>query len=276
MKLAAMFGVLWCSSCTFFSQSNHSPNIATLTIKHLGIYYGWPSLFDGVHSVDEAITKLSGYDVLVFGADLEQPEHTDHSNTHHIIQRLKGRREFYGYISLSPRSHPDLTVIVSKVERWKAMGVAGIFFDEAGYDFGVTRTRQNQAIDLVHQRGLKVFINAFDPADVFSTTPHPRFNPRGEASILSSGDCYLYESFGMIMGKPEAPTLRRVKMIKLAYAQQHGIRIFGITTSPTPGFFDAHLWKQVIQEAHRLGLDGLGWGEYQFAATDNRMPFRGL
>ena len=62
------------------------------------------------------------------------------------------------------RRAPDSGVI-DAVRRWKALGVHGIFFDEAGYDFGVTRQRPNEAIDGAHPKP-RVFLNAFDSDDV--------------------------------------------------------------------------------------------------------------
>ena len=65
------------------------------------------------------------------------------------------------------------------------MGVHGVFLDEAGYDFGVTRVRQNAIVDYIHGRGLQAFVNAYNPDDVFSgdplVLPNGGGNPGGES-----------------------------------------------------------------------------------------------
>jgi len=244
-------------------------------LQTLGIFYGWPSAFDGAASVEQAVRGLGRYDVVVLGGGLQRADHGDHHATRGIIAGLRELgREVYGYIPLGASTGLSLDQIKAQVRDWKAMGVHGIFFDEAGYDYGNTRARQNGAFKLAHAQGLKAFANAWDPKDLFDTTRLSPHNPRGAPSALRAGDCYLYESFGLVLGKPESAEDRERKMAKLAEARRRGVRIFAVTTSPSAGFFDAEAWARVVAEARRLGLDGLGWGEHQFAAQDNRMPPR--
>ncbi len=186
-------------------------------LQRLGIFYGWPSLFNGATSLDQAASGLGHYQVVVLGAGLQSPTHGDHAKTRTIIKALgDGETRVYGYIPLGASSGLDQAAILKQAAAWKVMGVAGIFFDEAGHDFGNTRQRQNSAFDSAHELGLKVFANAFDPRDLFSAaiTHH---NPGGATTVLSRGDSYLYESFGLIRGKPEQESFRRDKLKKLSY-----------------------------------------------------------
>jgi hypothetical protein len=244
-------------------------------LKRLGIFYGWPSAFDGAKGPEAAAAKLGRYQVVVLGGGLEQAEHGDHENTRTIIGSLrKAGVEVFGYIPLGASTGLDKSQIKRRVKAWKAMEVDGVFYDEAGHDYGNTRERQNSAFKIAHRQGLKVFANAWDPDDLFSTKKNPPHNASGAGSELKAGDCYLYESFGLVEGKPEREDDREVKMRKLEPARKKGVRIFGVTTSPSAGFFDAGAWGKVVAEARRLGLSGVGWGEHQFAAPDNKMPDR--
>jgi hypothetical protein len=55
----------------------------------------------------------------------------------------------------------------------------GIFWDDAGFDYGVTRQRQSGMIDYCHSLGM----NAWNPDDVLS----------GENIRMNSDDIYLLE-----------------------------------------------------------------------------------
>src|SRR6266550_1400019 len=92
-----------------------------------------------------------------------------------VRDRSPGTR-FYGYICLgeipSPKGEKiSLTPeqLEERVRLWKHMGVAGIFLDEAGYDFtAVTRKRQNTAVRIIHELGLSAFLNAYFLDHLFS------------------------------------------------------------------------------------------------------------
>jgi hypothetical protein len=66
------------------------------------------------------------------------------------------------------------------------MRAGGVFFDEAGFDFGVSRTRQNAVVDAAHTAGRRVFMNAFNPDDVF--LPSDGLSHRLRAEIPSCWD----------------------------------------------------------------------------------------
>ena len=160
----------------------------------LAIYYGFPSVVNGVTNLDDAAEVFANYDVVIFAGVLQFPQatggsgedpffgcgqnrHLDHDNTVAIISKLNtppNNTAVYGYVSLggqntfSPCGPLDFegSVINSadplqikggikeRIDRWVAMGVTGIFLDEAEYGFGASRKRQIQVVDYVHSLGL--------------------------------------------------------------------------------------------------------------------------
>ena len=253
-------------------KPEHPPQGGAL--QRLGIYYGWPSGFDGASSVEQAAAGLGHYPVVVLGHGLQKPDHGDHANTRAIIEALgAGGTQVYGYIPLGAASGLDPKAIKQQVQAWKGMGVAGIFYDEAGYDFGNTRQRQNAAFTAAHRQKLKVFANAFDPDDLFALGSSPQ-NPGGAKTKLRAGDSYLYESFGLVRGKAEEEGFRRAKVKKLEAARKLGVLLHGVTTSPSAGYFHEQDWQWVLGLALTCKLHSLGWGEFNFAAGDGVMPPR--
>lgn len=120
------------------------------TPKRLAIYYGWPSLVNGTSDLDTATNVFCHFDLVVFGATLEVPSHSDHDNTVIIIDNLRNRcgTEVYGYVTLSGIPIDEIKL---RVDRWVAMGVAGIFLDEAGRDYGVDRNRLREVVEYIRQ-----------------------------------------------------------------------------------------------------------------------------
>jgi len=294
----------------------------------LAIYYGVPSAVNGANGdINAAINVFDDYDIVVFGDTLQLPQydpnttdrnnpvydkactqnsHLDHDNTVQIIQALTQTRgtEVYGYISIggentarqcSPGTPTPLTdqEIRGFVDAWDAMGVTGVFFDEAGYDFGTSRARQNKAIDYAHHSGLRVFINAFHPEDTFSDeivgsvtysggtlSGQPSataMNPDGLLSQLRPDDIYLLESFQIISGDFQDPGFWQDRSDKaLKYKNLYGTRIATVTGDPGPGGiqgFDQQKFDYAWWSTQLYGFDAMGWGELNFAA-DSNLPLR--
>lgn len=264
-------GAIAMASCAHARSAAAPPR----QLARLAIYYGWPSVLNGARGIEEAIAGFQAYDVLVLGAGLQRRDHPDHRRTRDIVRALAAHAvEVYGYLALGQQTALTERELARSIKAWRRMGVGGIFFDEAGYDFGNDRRRQNVAFRLTHAQGLRVFANAHDPRDLFDDHHRPGRNPDAEPVQLVGGDAYLYESFGIIAGRPEDAALRQLKLGRLAPARDRGIRVFAVTTSPAPGWFDADLWREAIAEALRAELSGLGFGEADYAASDGRMPWR--
>lgn len=226
-----------------------------------------------------AVEVFKDYDLVVFGDGLQDPAHPDHANTSAIIAGLKtppNVTAVYGYIPIGvTTSNLSSEEIQGRGEAWAAMGTAGIFVDEAGYAFGVSRLRQNEVVEAIHLQGLGAFINAFDPDDVFSRNVHP-LNPDGLAALLGPADIYLHESFQIILGEFQDPNFWASKSDRaLAYQNEFGTRMAAVTTvPPARPDFEALKFEYAWWSALRYGFDAVGWGEPDYSAGDNSLPFR--
>jgi len=306
-------------TASFLAQSSLLPD-------ELAIYYGFPSLVNGsAGDLDAAAAVFGEYDIVVFGDSLQFPQYTgepgqipyygcdqnshfDHDNTVEIIARLKtppNETVAYGYVSiggentawLCPPEDPvpaplTMAEIKSRVDSWADMGVTGIFLDEAEYGFGCSRERQNEVVDYVHGKGLSVFINAWDPDDVFKaevvnevlyttgylagTYSTIQMNPEAAPTHLGADDIYLHESFQIIVSQFQDPADWVTKSDKaLSFKNQFDTRMATVTTvsANDPGFdqskFDYAWWSTLL-----YGFDAMGWGELFFSASDNSLPSR--
>jgi hypothetical protein len=251
--------------------------------KRLAIYYGIPSLVNGAGGdVARAAAVFAEYDVVVFGDGLEfddvVPTRTpagagavEYGRTKAIVARLAAsprKTVVFGYIDLGRSQQLSLAEIAMRTSRWKALGVGGIFYDEAGADFGVDRARQNAAVAAAHAEGLRVVLNAFNPDDVF------RIGADGVKPRLRAGDAYLLESFAVRNGLPEDPRgwndrLERAR--RGAAAMEVSI---WATTTASEGKFASELMAHAWHAAVKAGVDAFSWGEPSFGSIDSRLPFR--
>jgi len=163
--------------------------------KKLAIYYGWPSTVKD-WTIAGAASVFKDYDVVVFGAGLEDSSHGDHQNVIDIIAHQDmANTKVFGYITIQDSQNDNET----KIDNWAAMGVDGIFCDEFGYDYGTKRSEQNDLVDYIHDTSpaLIAFVNAWDPDDALGNDQVPQKNPQGTAHHLQTTDWYLAESFAV-------------------------------------------------------------------------------
>ncbi|CAF4249437.1 unnamed protein product, partial [Rotaria magnacalcarata] len=221
------FDIIYGFSLTLGSnQSSSSSNVNVP--KRLGIYYGWPSLVQGVQgNLTAAISIFSQFDLVVFGDGIASPSHGDHTNTQTIIQSLNNLGKLtFGYIDLGVTTQ-NLTILQMQttVDEWAAMGINGILWDDAGYDYNVSRSRQNTMISYCHSLNLRVMMNAWNPDDVMSGSP----------MLLGSDDIYLLESYLISNGNYQSLAAWKIKADKcLSYASLYGISMATLSTSSTP------------------------------------------
>ncbi len=154
----------------------------------MAFYYGYPSLVNGSGgNTDNAKSVLSRFSLIVLGDGLWDESHPDYKNTKEIVSYLVSKgKPVFGYIAIGV-SHQNLPmdILKDKIDLWKKLGVSGIFADEFGYDFSVSRERQNEVIQAIRDKNLKLFVNAWNPEDVFE----------GENCLVREGDYYLNEAF---------------------------------------------------------------------------------
>ncbi len=152
--------------------------------EHLCIYYGYPSLINNAKGdLKKAVDEFSKFNLIVLGDGLWKSSHPDNANTQSIVSELLSKKSLvFGYVDLgvSTNNFPEET-LKQYINGWKKMGASGIFFDDAGFDYKVTRDRQNMAINYCRSQDLKVFMNAWNPDDILP--------------ILNENDYYLAESF---------------------------------------------------------------------------------
>jgi hypothetical protein len=168
------------------------------------IYYGWLNSFNyGVNqwSNEKVAQDCAKYALLVFGDGIQNPAHGDYANTQVIIPRiqaLNNNAKIFGYVT----ANQTIENFKTKVDQWDNLHVNGIFIDEAGYDYGTTRSGLNERIDYVHNKTYAniCFVNCWDMDHIVGTDndpsyPNSTYNPGLEASKLTSDDWYLLESF---------------------------------------------------------------------------------
>jgi hypothetical protein len=277
----------WNANATVFAH--RCSRFASAPLR-LAIYYGYPSLVNKARGdAARAVASFADYDIVVLGDGLEVDGvqgargagREEHAFTIRLIDRLQvvGRApEVLGYIDLGRTQHLTLREITGRLAAWARMGAAGVLLDEAGYDFGVTRERQNAAVETAHAFGLAVCLNAFDPNDVFSTTPVPLNeagggNPRGLAPVISARDAVLIESFAFRHSTAENFELLRARTgSALAGRARFGTRVLAISTGARCDG-DANRAHHGWWTAAVLGLDAYGWGEPAYSAATSMLPW---
>lgn len=182
-------------------------------MKQMLLYYGNPIELNDSMTVEKAAKIYSKYDMIVFNANIEEPNHAYHDNTKSIVARVKELNptvEVFGYIhSHDPElrdtasSQPFLTIpeVDAKCKKWRDLiGATGIFLDAFGYDYWVTRTRQNELLDTVHSNGMNAITNSWMVDYVFSKENYSfnngliQTNPSNVQINLGPNDYYLFEN----------------------------------------------------------------------------------
>lgn len=174
--------------------------------KDLLVYYGWLNSFNSTKNAwnnEKVAQDMAQYDILVFGDGIQNPAHGDYANTQVIIPRIKALKPtalIFGYVS----SNQTLTDFQTKVGQWETLQVDGIFMDESGYDFGVTRSDFNTRVDYVHGQTYAslCFANAWNTDHILGTAndpsyPNSTYNPSAAESNLTNNDWILLESFAI-------------------------------------------------------------------------------
>lgn len=154
---------------------------------HLCIFYGFPSLINSAKGdLTVASAEFGKFHLIVLGDGLSKTTHPDYGNTKIIIANLNAKKRIVmGYVDLgvSTNNHSE-TTLRQQIDGWKTLGASAIFFDDAGYDYKVTRDRQNAVIQYCRQQNMNVCMNAWNPDDVL-----------GGASLMNENDYYLSESY---------------------------------------------------------------------------------
>jgi hypothetical protein len=246
--------------------------MANLMVGNLGIYYGYPSLVNGSNGdVAKAAAAFKPFDVIVFGDSIEHSTHSDHAKTQQIISLLKPNgNKIFGYVPIGTNGAARLTIaqIKQNVDEWQAMGVYGIFLDEYGFDYGVTRSKQNDIVGYIHGKGLKAFANSWVPADAMGDKNEVGNN---QPPLLGTGDLYLMESWIVEGGSIQSTSQWVTKADQaLSYQQTKGVQIAVLPTTTNPASsVNSFSYKLVSYATAMYGFAYFQWTDDNYSASNN-------
>lgn len=266
--------------------------------EKMAIYYGDPAAVNGsMGNISQASDVFDDYDLVIFGEGIEQAASPYHNTTKAIIQNIQDTTRSYGYLDLcveNPNSslyrcsNFTMAELQSRTDKWKEMGVKGIFLDQAGCDYVVSRSRLNGIVDYIHEQGLSAFVNVWNQDDAFSPDSipspyagYPDCNPNREPTHLGPNDYSLLESWAVILSDwsenwPVDPNMLMPRGDKaLQYKNTYGTKFATVNTVgyTNPPFeqakFDYVWWTTVL-----YGFDAMAWGEtWVYSADTNSLPF---
>lgn len=172
------------------------------------LYYGYPNAINGSWDVNNSANIYKDYDVCIFGNKYCLPTHEAYAETvqiFNILKQISPDTKIVGYVPIGVQnvggdSNLSMSELKSRVNAWVEIGVDGIFLDEFGYDYGVTRARQNEIVSYCHKLGLFVFANSWSTDYCFSDEDvimdwmdNFRPNPNKLRAVLNENDYYVYE-----------------------------------------------------------------------------------
>ena len=230
---------------------------------------GDPTVINGASSIDEAAEALSQYDYVILGD-------TELRNSNSIeLSRLI--------------AHPDMseTVVFVGVDlgvttenlqgtdlAFAMISWSHIFLTNMGPEYGVTRARQNEALDWANQRNIPVLLDA-DPEYLFYDDVDATFNPNGTALDIRPYHFYFLDNYMVDQGAyVDQASWRTLTDEALAYQETTDIRILASTSTVMGGSYEANAFHFAWHGALLDGLEGIGWGEPGYAADTGQAPYR--
>lgn len=244
-----------------------TPTASDLAPTNIGFYYGAPDNVDNLGSVEHSQRVLSQFQLAV----LREPGELNSRQMTVINYLISQGVKVFGYTASTSTD----AVIQAAMDRCAAAGYAGAFFDEAGYDWGVSRGRLNSLVTYAHGKGLPVMANAWTPSDVLGSQVNETYNPNGSPTALTTGDWVLLESFysrgdDLYAGQPDGGFA--VAMDKytstVSLAGTLGVKVAGLAYYRTnTALTDTSDRDNSYLLAVMLGLDGWAYG----STTSNRL-----
>lgn len=253
-------------------------------LRPLLVFYSPPNIMNGRFSDDYAAGVLSRYGDVILPDGLYDSGHQYHASTQAIIQKLSALDTdtvLWGYIDLgvtNGATNTPIATLKTRVDAWIAMGVQGIFCDLVGYDYGVTRARQNEMITYIHGKGLPAFLNVWNSDDLLSSAVNATYNPTGTPTVANSSDAMMLESWICNTDAYSSPYFAQFTEIKergdkaVAYRTSMGIRLYALSIYGYTGKTDSEL-KQLYDYTNAFAriwrLDGSGLGASNYSSTGN-------
>ena len=232
--------------------------LAVPRLNSLLVYYGYPIAYKGIWNADAIVAEISAsHDYWVVGHTYQDPAHGEYASTVAIMRGVRAAGvKLYGYIPLGTNSYNYTVAQIEAItDQWMAIGVDGIFIDEYGFDYGNTRQRQVDVVNMIHTKGLPICANAWVMeefvTDSLAETGWPsgdwRYvswqdrNPTNIPSPAQPGDSYLFENFCYDHLGPTTVwnTQERAERAR-ALALQNDVSVWGVAVfaETTPGTLD--------------------------------------
>lgn len=253
-------------------QTSYTP-VPLSSPKQLCIYYGDPLKVNGAATDAISVAQLAHCQLVVLGDGILGMTAARQSQIAALIATLKSSgTAVFGYIDLGVTTQNlNLALIQQRALSWKALGATGIFLDDAGYDYAVTRQRQTTAVTGIHGLQLPVMVNAWNPDDILGG-----LDERGGAagSPLTAGDWFLLENWILKAGATnnlDTDMQRLTKAVSLASPLK--VHLAGLSTNnvaytskadETTVDFSQAFWAAVMG-----GLSAWQWTDSQYSAADN-------
>ena len=268
--LAMVAGMLWAGNAVAAEPA--------VPPAQLCIYYGWPSYVNG--SGGDAVRAAAQFircDLVVLGDGIEHPAHGDYASAASIVATLRqAGKEVFGYIDLGVTTQNLSPAHMERyVDEWRAMGASGIFLDDAGYDYGVSRARQDEVIDYVHGQGMSVFINAWNIDDALADVDE---TGHSSPSRLGPGDIYLAESWLVAGGAYQSILDWAQKADRaLQYMRAKQVRVAGVSTAALNKAVASNIgsskFKMGFWGAAMYNLSAWQWTDVGYSSGNDRLPF---
>lgn len=267
--------------------------------KSLLIYYGFPIAYNGIWTTEGVIGEISKFNYFVCGDTYQQPTHGEFASTTAIVNGVRALgTKVYGYVPIGVNTeNRSMATLKTAVDQWIALGVDGIFLDEFGFDYAVTRERQIEITDYVKSKGVPFCANAWTFEDVAcaSVTELPwvstdwryvnfvTYNPNNLPLNYDSNDSYLIENFCFdntaALGKFDAQerydlirqrNIALAKPLKIwaeAVFKENPAGSGNINTSAIGGLKVTDLGSYLVANAYIFDIDVLGAGGFSFGAN---------
>ncbi len=164
------------------------PTAKNLSIPLVSFAYGNIANIKHSHSIESSVNTLLQFPFLV----CTNPDHLSGEEIK-VADKIKSKIKLFGYVNIGDSI--SLDEVKKEIDTLSKSSWYGVFIDQFGYDFGETRMRQNEIVDYAHEKGLKVFANAWHIDDALGDKADEIHNPQGEKTHLTKEDWFLIESF---------------------------------------------------------------------------------
>lgn len=230
------------------NRLNKAEKGVSINVPGFFIYLGDPSTVNNSFSFEESSKYFTKFEHVVLG---KNPS-LEHNNLITEVRKSKAVR-FYGYVDAGVNTlNTSVSEIGMKVLQWMTYGVEGIYLDNFGYDQGVSRERQNEILDIIHEHGMKAVLSAPKFSDVLTEATDETQNPSSLAPRLKNGDAYHYKGFAFTQLRTKRPFLDVLSTVRDLYyiRKELGVQIFA-TDSTYSGDV---LGQEMYDYAHGLAL----------------------